>query len=105
MWYGTTPIESQQYTQSNQTKQKAKSSTFFGYGSTGKALKNFITLLPEGTTIENWQEKFYEVTKANHPDKVNALIVSKKISPEEGNDRKAYYTNVVSAYNAWKEKK
>ena len=104
MWHGTTSNANQQYTQSNQTK-PAESRAFFGYGATGKALKNFITILPEGTTVKNWQEKFSEVTKANHPDRVNVLIVSKKISPEEGNARKAYYTNVISAYNAWKQEK
>src|SRR5436190_7620096 len=44
MWHGTTSNANQQYTQSNQTKQ-AESRTFFGYGATSKALKNFITIL------------------------------------------------------------
>ncbi len=58
--------------------------------------------LPENTTEREMWNKFRTVRREDHPDKVQPLIDAGTISKEKGEKRIAYYTDVMSAYNAYK---
>ncbi len=58
--------------------------------------------LPENTVEREMWNKFKTVRKEDHPDKVQPLIDAGTITQEEGEKRIVYYTDVMSAYNAYK---